>query len=146
MPGIVSAIRGGPDSQATITTSIQLAKQTELPLYFLYVVNLDFFAHTTRSRFQTVLSEMEAMGEFILLTARARADAEGLQASGVVRQGQVIEEVIALCQEIEAQYVVLGQPRGQVESDLLVLENLRQIKERIQKETQAKLILAGGAE
>ena len=37
MPGIVCAIRGGPASRPTIAKSIQLAEETGLTLYFLYV-------------------------------------------------------------------------------------------------------------
>ena len=39
MSGIVCAIRGGPDSQPTIRRAISLAKETNLSLYFLYVIN-----------------------------------------------------------------------------------------------------------
>jgi hypothetical protein len=39
MPGILCAIRGGPSSQSTITTSIQLARDTGETIYF--PANLD---------------------------------------------------------------------------------------------------------
>ena len=44
MPGILCAVRGGPASQPTIAKAIALAQETGLPLYFLYVVNLDFLS------------------------------------------------------------------------------------------------------
>lgn len=71
MTGIVCAIRGGPASQPTITHAVSLAQETGLPLYFLYIVNLDFLSHTTSSRVHTITQEMEQMGEFLLLTAHA---------------------------------------------------------------------------
>ncbi len=49
MPGIICAIRGGPSSQPTIATSIQLAKDTKETIHFLYVVNLDFLTHSISS-------------------------------------------------------------------------------------------------
>ncbi len=64
MSGIVCAVRGGPDSQPTISKAIAWAKETELPLYFLYVVNLDFLTHTSSSRVHTVTQQIEQMGEF----------------------------------------------------------------------------------
>ena len=141
MSGIVCAIRGGPASQTTIRKSIEMASESGLPLYFVYVVNLDFFSHTTRSRVHTVSQEMHEMGEFILLTAQAKADAQGVKAEGIVRHGLVINEIITLCQEIAASYVILGEPRGQGEVDNLAHEHLTQIGERITKESGAKVIL-----
>jgi nucleotide-binding universal stress UspA family protein len=141
MSGIVCAIRGGPDSKPTIDRSIALAGETGLPIYFLYVVNLDFFTHTARSRVHTVAKEMHEMGEFILLTAQAKADAQGVRAEGVVRHGQVIDEIISLCQEISADYVILGEPRGREGIDNLAHEHLTQIGERITKESGARVVL-----
>ena len=47
MSGIVCAVRGGPASQPTLQRAITLAKETGLPLFFLYVVNLDFSIRPT---------------------------------------------------------------------------------------------------
>ena len=69
MSGIVCAIRGGPDSQPTIQTAIEVAKKSDQTIYFLYIVNLDFLTYTSTSRVQVVAQEMHQMGEFILLTA-----------------------------------------------------------------------------
>ena len=78
MSGIVCAVRGGPASQPTIQRAIALAKETGLPLFFLYVVNLDFLDSTTRSRTHTISKEMAQMGEFILLMAKSKAEAQGV--------------------------------------------------------------------
>ena len=67
MPGIVCAVRGGTDSQATIAEAIDLAQGTGLQLYFLYVVNLDFLVRTSVGRTHTISEQMHQMGEFILL-------------------------------------------------------------------------------
>ena len=51
MSGVICAVRGGPDSQSTVARAIALARESGLPLYFLYVVNLDFLAaHQQRAR------------------------------------------------------------------------------------------------
>ncbi|MCB0240075.1 MAG: hypothetical protein KDH08_15830, partial [Anaerolineae bacterium] len=77
MSGIVCAVRGGPASQPTVSRSIALAAETGLPLYFLYVVNLEFLDHTASSRTHTISKEMAEMGEFILMAAQAKAEAQG---------------------------------------------------------------------
>jgi len=81
MSGIVCAIRGGPASRPTIDRSIQLATETGLPLYFLYVVNLKFLAHTSSSRTHVISKELNEMGEFILLMAQTEAEKKGITSS-----------------------------------------------------------------
>jgi nucleotide-binding universal stress UspA family protein len=145
MSGIVCAIRGGPDSQPTIDKSISIAIETGQTIYFLYVVNLDFLSHTATSRVQVAAKEMHQMGEFILLTAQAQAMDQGVTAECIVRHGQVREEIIGLCREVEADYVTLGRPRGQEEADVFTHDRLKQFTEFIETESGAKAILANEA-
>jgi nucleotide-binding universal stress UspA family protein len=141
MSAIVCAIRGGPDSQPTIAKSIELAKETGLTLYFMYVVNLDFLTHTSSSRTHTLSEQMHQMGEFILLSAQSKAAADNVAAEGVIRQGQVREEIAALCHEVDATYLVIGQPKGQEEGGLFTHEMLQKFIERIEQETGAKVVM-----
>jgi hypothetical protein len=141
MSSIVCAVRGGPDSQPTISKSIVWAKDTGLPLYFLYVVNLDFLTHTSSSRVHTVKQEMEQMGEFILLTARSEASAHGVTAQGIVRQGSVMEEIIKLCHEVEARYLVVGFPKGKEEHDVFSHDAMTDFVARIEQQTGAKVVM-----
>lgn len=141
MSGIVCAIRGGPDSRDTIAKAITLAKETGLPLHFLYVVNLDFLSHTSSSRVQTISEQMRQMGEFILLAAQSSAAAQGVTAQGVTRQGDVGEEIVALCKEIEADYLVLGRPQSRQEENVFTQELLAKFIARIEEQTGAKVVL-----
>ena len=142
MSGIVCAIRGGPDSKPTIDKTLELAAEANLPVYFLYVVNLDYFTHSTRSRVHTVEKELHQMGEFILLTAQSQAEAKGITAEGLVRQGNVLDEIICLCQEIKANYVILGYPKQQKEINVFTDERLDEFRQRIEDESGAKIVLA----
>jgi nucleotide-binding universal stress UspA family protein len=144
MSGIVCAIRGGPDSQATIMRAIALAKDTNLPLHFLYVVNLDFLSHTTSSRVHTISEQMHQMGEFILLTAQTSAASQGVTAQGVVRYGNVGDEIVGLCHELGADYLVLGRPRFQHEESLFNQALLAQFIERTEAQTGTKVVLPDG--
>jgi nucleotide-binding universal stress UspA family protein len=144
MSGIVCAIRGGPDSQPTIGRAIELAQETGLTLNFLYVVNLDFLSFTSSTRVHTISKEMREMGEFILLTAQAKAAAQGVDTEGVVRKGNVGEEIVALCHELEADYVVIGQPRVQHDESVFTQKLLDEFVEEAERLTGAKVVLAGG--
>ena len=144
MPGIVCAIRGGPASQPTIARAIALAQETGLPLCFLYVVNLDFLSQTPTSRVHTISQEMHEMGEFILLMAQETSARQGISAGVVVRHGSVGEELIGLCQELEADYLVLGKPKVEREDTVFTRELLREFTVRTEEQTGAKVVFAEG--
>jgi nucleotide-binding universal stress UspA family protein len=141
MPGVISAIRGGPGSQPTIEKAIAFSKETNLPLYFLYVVNLDFLARTETSRTQFLSQEMHEMGEFILLLASAKAEAQNLTVKTFVRRGEVREQMIKLCQELNADFVVMGQPHRRKDTDLFTSQKLKDFVHLIEAETGASVIL-----
>jgi K+-sensing histidine kinase KdpD len=142
MPGIICAIRGGPSSQPTIATSIQLARESGETIHFLYVVNLDFLSHSSSSKTNHISQEMSEMGEFILLSAQEQALGEDVAAEGIIREGQVVEEIISYCEEIKPTYVVLGRPQEEQEDNLLSNERLKAFADRITEVCQASVILS----
>jgi nucleotide-binding universal stress UspA family protein len=144
MPGIVCAVRGGPASQPTIAKAIALAQETSLPLCFLYVVNLDFLSQTPTSRVHTISQEMHQMGEFILLMAQEASARQGVTAEGLVRHGSVGEEVIGLCHELEADYLVMGTPRLEHEDSVFTHDRLREFAARTEAQTGAKVVFPEG--
>lgn len=146
MSGIVCAVRGGPASQVTIEEAIVLAKETGLPLYFLYVVNLDFMTHTSTTRVHTISQEMHQMGEFIVLAAQAQASSEGINAEGVIRHGRVGQEIVTLCQERNADYLILGRPKFQREESVFTQERLARFIQDTQEQTGAQVVMPEGAE
>lgn len=142
MSGILCAIRGGPSSRPTITTSIQLAQETGEIIYFLYVVNLDFLTHSSSSKTNHISQELHDMGEFILLSAQEQADQAGVQAEGVIREGRVVEEIITFCEERKPLYVILGRPEEEGEDNLLSMERLQIFADRIKEASQAQVIFS----
>lgn len=141
MSGIVCAIRGGPTSQPTIHRAITLAQEYERQIHFLYVVNLDFLERTASSRTHTISKELRHMGEFILLTAQVHAQREDVAADGVIREGNVGEEIILFCQETRADFVVLGSPKGEHESNAFTRESLDNFVRLIEETSGAKAII-----
>lgn len=142
MAGITCAIRGGPSSQPTIATSIQLAIDTDETIHFLYVVNLDFLTHSTSSKTNHISQEMREMGEFILLSAQEQASKMGVTSEGVIRDGQVMDEIIAYCAEIDPTYVVLGRPQEEQEDNLLTSDRLQAFADQITEVCQATVIFS----
>jgi nucleotide-binding universal stress UspA family protein len=142
MSTIICAIRGGPTSLSTIQRALDLAKETDLQLHFLYVVNLDFMAHTSSSRTKLITHELDQMGDFILLNAEETAREQGIESKGHIRHGNVTQEIIGASNELAASYVVLGQPHGREEGDIFTLERFRAFIRHIEEETGAEVIMA----
>ena len=141
MSGIICAVRGGPASQPTIARAIALAQQTGHPLHFLYIVNLDFLAQSVMHHKDFAAHEMAHLGEFIILMAQERAAAAGITAFSDVRHGKFLEELLALCKELEAGYVVLGHPKGK--HSLLSPDVLKTVQHDIETNTTARVVWAG---
>jgi nucleotide-binding universal stress UspA family protein len=142
MGGILCPIRGGPGSQSAIELGIDLAKETGERLHFLYVVNLDFLNLTEMSRTHVLSAEMRGMGEFIVLTAQAKAEEAGVSAEGSVRQGDLTQEIIDLAKELEASRVILGRPRHDDQVNVFTDERLRAFVEHLEQATGSKVVLA----
>lgn len=139
MSGIVCAIRGGPGSQPTIDKALEVARQRNLPVTFLYVFNLDFMRHTSHSRADIITADMQQMGEFILMMAENLAAEQNVQADGIMRQGEVAEEIATLGRELNADYVIMGRPKE--ERNVFTRERQHQLVSEIEEKTGAQVIL-----
>jgi hypothetical protein len=92
----------------------------------------------------TISQEMHQMGEFILLMAQETAARQGIIAEGVVRHGNVGAELIGLCHELEAGYLVLGKPRVEQEDTVFTHDLLREFVARTEEQTGAKVVFPEG--
>jgi nucleotide-binding universal stress UspA family protein len=142
MAGIVCAVRGGPGSNSTIQRALALGREQNLPVYFLYVVNLDFLAHTSSKRLKTAKEEMRKLGEFILLKAQKQADESGVKAESITREGKVREEILQLCKEKQADFAILGQQSSDVENNVFSQQQFQQFIQRLEKETGVKVVVS----
>jgi nucleotide-binding universal stress UspA family protein len=141
MSGVVCAIRGGPHCQRTVVQAIALAQETGLPLHLLYVVDRDFLSRANSSYVYTSSERMHQMGEAVLHAAQSRADTLGVATESVVRQGKVGNEIIGLCRDLEADYVVLGYPRAQQADNAFTVKSLNKLGECIERETAVEVVL-----
>ncbi len=112
MGTILCATRGGEASYRTQDAAIALAKERGDDLYFLYVVDLGFLDKTAEPIVVDVEGEMVKMGEFLLVMAQERAEAQGVTAHTLVRQGQIRQEMAAAARELGVTLIVLGRPSG----------------------------------
>jgi len=141
MSTILCAIRGGPESQATLNQAIKLAKDKKLVLHLLYVVNLDFLSTITGVHSSVAEEELYSMGEFILEIAQVEAKEQEVETVKHIRQGRVSEEIIKLANELNTDYIVLGKRKASEEQPTTERSVVLDFIEKIKSETGAQIII-----
>ena len=130
---ILCATRGGEASFRSQTEAINLAKEQNDELAFLYVVDVNFLDKTAAPIVVDVENEISQMGDFLLLVAKERAVERGVNTSTISRRGRVRDEIKKVASEIEATLVVLGAPTG--EASAFELSSLKTFAKEIETET-----------
>lgn len=110
MTTIVCATRGGEASIRTQMQAIELAKTREAEILFLYVADVAFLGRVPGNIVVDVATELENMGEFLLLMAKERAEKEGVTAHTVVKRGEFRDALLEAAREANASVIVLGSP------------------------------------
>ena len=141
MTGIICPIRGGQESMITLKHAIRYAQEHGLAIDFLFVVDIGPMGLSeSPAHNKLVKHEMEGLASFILLTAKIEADAAGVPSEGFTRFGTLIEEIVALAEEKEADVIFLGKSKngkGKKAKDASV-----SLASKLEKLTDAKVILA----
>ena len=113
MGSIVCATRGGEGSRAAQMAAITLAKTSDKPLLFLYVVDPHSLDEDIDvSMREALLAELNWMGETLLRIAQKRADAAYLGTEVRIRRGIVRNEITRFVKDVQADTLILGAPRG----------------------------------
>ena len=143
MSQVLCAIRGGPSSRRTIAVAIDLAQEVSRPLCFLYVVSLDRVLTADEHLSRLFQRRLRQLAESVLRHARELAESRGIVAEYRVRYGLVGQEIAGLCRDLDAVYLVLGQPRPQDEDGFFTPAQYAQFVERLQGETGVRVVTAG---
>ncbi len=138
MTKILCAIRGGEASIRLQDIAIELAKESEDELVFLYVVNVEFIDTASAVIRETVTQEMEKLGEFLLLMAMERARKQGVPASDMIRHGKLQEEFEAAASDPKIRKVIFGKPG---EEGLYSLESLEKMAAEIAEKYQVEVLI-----
>lgn len=109
---IICAVRGSPQSRATVTHAIDLALEHDARLTFFYVVDIEFQKQAAiGSPVSVIYRELVQMAEFSMLILVDRAQRRGVQQVGHrIREGNVRAQLLAMAEETRADAVVIGWP------------------------------------
>ncbi len=109
---ILCAVRGSPQSRATVTRAIDLALEHGARLTFAYIVDAEFQAQTIIGRpLSVIYRELVQMAEFMMLILVDRAQRRGVrEVDYIIREGNVRRQLLRLAAESGADMLVMGWP------------------------------------
>jgi len=143
MSGIVCPLRGGKAGRTTATRAILLAKETGLPVHFVYVINGELLPDAPIQGAPSVEGQLREMASTMLLAAQALANSQGVSAESAVRRGPVENELITQCLDVDADYLVLNTTGGrQRETSLFTPPRLARFVDRVQSEAGTRVLFA----
>jgi hypothetical protein len=112
MACIVCATRGGEGSRAVQLAAIERAKRTGNDLIFLFVADPASRGVVEETLRSAVREELLWMGSAMLQIARRRAEAKEIDVQLAIREGEVNKQIGRFLQEVDAELLFLGAPRG----------------------------------
>ena len=143
MSTILCATRGGEASIYTQDYAISLAKSQEAEVAFLYVADVQFLNKAVAAIVVDVATEIEHMGEFLLLMAKERAEKAGVSARTLTKRGIFRQALIEAAEEVQATLIVLGSPK---EHNLTKRSLLEEVVDKVKEETGIEAIIVDESE
>ena len=131
--------RGGEASYPNQDQAIQMAKERDAHLIFLYVSNVHFLDLIAAPKVFDIEAELDEMGEFLLVMAQERAAKAGVKADTIVRRGEFRETLKEVIDEYKVTTVVLGAAGK--ETGRLTQDYIDTLSQELCSETGAEFIV-----
>jgi nucleotide-binding universal stress UspA family protein len=131
--------RGGEASYPNQDQAVELAKERDAHLIFLYISNVHFLDLIAAPKVFDIEAELDEMGEFLLVMAQERAAKAGIEADTIVRRGEFRETLKEVIDEYQVTTVVLGAA-GE-ETGVLTEEYIDALSEELCAETGTEFIV-----
>lgn len=135
---ILCATRGGQASQPTHERAIELARQQNAELLFLYTFDKQVLRQVATPIVINVEAQVEHMLAFLQTTAQEQARQAGVRAGVVVRTGNLREQIKQVASEEAVDLIVLGSPAG--ESSLFKHQALQDLATEIEEATGIQVL------
>ncbi len=132
---VACAVRGGPESRATVTKAIDLALANGAKLTFVHVMDADFLGYATIGPLSVVYQELREMGNFMMLILRDRAVRRGVKDVGyVLLEGNIRKKLRDFVRETDADLLVMGMPVRSPGSNVFKKDEIERFAEDLRSE------------
>lgn len=112
MNEIVCATRGGQGSRAVRLRALERAAETDRGVVYFFAMDTSSLGNHDDSLNAAIRDEFNWQGRVLLEIARSQAEAAGIPAKIVIREGRFRDELVRLLGEVDASLCLLGAPRG----------------------------------
>jgi nucleotide-binding universal stress UspA family protein len=141
MKPIVCATRGGEACRRTQERAIDLAKQRDAELIFLFVADPTDVGPVDESLVEALKGEIERLGRALLRTAQGRAQKQGLTAQAVVLHGPVEQSIKDYLRQTKAGALVIGAPRTGAAPQAFTREGIQRFAQAVRQETDVEVVV-----
>lgn len=141
METIVCATRGGEACRRTQARAIELAKERNAELIFLYVLDPSLVGPVDESLAGALREEMARLGRALLRVAQSRAKEQGLDTQTVVLEGQVRDKIKHAVQKYLASTLVIGSPLSNAAHQTFTKESIKSFADIIREELKIEVIV-----
>ncbi len=132
---IICAVRGGPESRATVTKAIDLALTHGARLTFLHILDAGFLEYATIGPLSVVYSELNEMGTFMMLILCDRAERRGVErVDYVLPEGDIMQGLIRYANETKAEMMVMGRPTRSPSRNVFKLDAFDEFVDALEEE------------
>jgi nucleotide-binding universal stress UspA family protein len=140
---IICAVRGSPQSRATVKHAIELSLENQARLTFFYAVDAEFHAHAAiGSPLSVIYRELIQMSEFTMLILCDRAQRRGVEeVDYLIREGNARKQLLKLAAETKADVLVMGWPIKGPHRPLFRLEEFESFVAALEQLAGPRLIL-----
>ncbi len=144
MKKILTPTRGGEASQPNQDRAIQIARDKDAELYFLYIADVSFLDRLASPVLVDMEAELSEMGEFVLAIAQERAEKQGIEAQALVRSGNFSEVLAAVIEEFGIDTLILGSPEE--ETGITTRDYLTGLSEELSERFDLEILLLSRGE
>ncbi len=141
MKPIVCATRGGEACRRTQERAIDLAKEQNAELIFLYVADPDFVGILDESLAEALKGEMARLGRVLLRVAQGRAQEHGLTAKAAVLHGPVQQSIMDYLNQAGAGTLVVGTPRTGTAPHAFTSQGIQDFAAAVRKQTDVEVVI-----
>ena len=145
MATILYPTRGGKESHSNQDFAINLAKEQDADLLFLYVSGISFITRAGPPIIVDIEKEMDEVGDFLLSMAQERAEKAGARANVAIRHGNFSDVLKEIIVEKEVNTVILGSSPKE-DTSTVSFEHLQELSKGMSKELDVEFILVRDGE
>jgi hypothetical protein len=136
---ILCLTRGGEGSYPNQDGAVAIAKERGQEMMFLYISNIEFLDHTALPKVIDIETELDELGEFMLMMAQERAYNAGVTAHILVRRGFFSEVLSEVIEEFNIETVILGSSPD--ETGIITEEFLHDVTCEIHRKYDVEFII-----